>query len=195
MSDEQTLIRDAQRGDHDAFRQLVEYARVNVYRLAYDLTSDRHYAEDLSQEVFVKAYRALGTFRGDAKWNSWLYRITVNAFYDFAKSGMNKTIRYSDNRDQDSEENEIMKQGNSISPDASAEASIIQQDIEKALNRLSPRERSVFVLRHYHDLSLKQIAGTLEISDGTVKTLLFRAIRKLQQVLAFYRNDVDIKRI
>jgi RNA polymerase sigma-70 factor, ECF subfamily len=195
MPDEQTLIRDAQRGNHEAFRKLVECARVNVYRLAYDLTSNQHDAEDLSQEVFIKAYRALATFRGDAKWSSWLYRITVNTFYDYARSGMKKTINYSDNWDQHSEDNETPKPGNSISPDASAEASIIQEHIEEALNRLSPRERSVFVLRHYHDCSLKQIADTLEISDGTVKALLFRAIQKLQQALAFYRNDFGLKRI
>jgi RNA polymerase sigma-70 factor, ECF subfamily len=195
MPDERTLICDAQQGDHEAFRKLVENARVNVYRLAYDLTSDRHDAEDLSQEVFIKAYRALRTFRGDAKWNSWLYRITVNTFYDFARSRMNKMINYSDSWDQDSGEREILKQGNSISPDASAEAAIIRKHIEQALDRLSPRERSVFVLRHYHDLTLKQIADTLEISDGTVKTFLFRAIQKLQQALACYRNEFGVKRI
>jgi|WetSurMetagenome_2_1015567.scaffolds.fasta_scaffold92572_3 RNA polymerase sigma-70 factor, ECF subfamily len=195
MPDERTLICDAQQGDHEAFRKLVENARVNVYRLAYDLTSDRHDAEDLSQEVFIKAYRALRTFRGDAKWNSWLYRITVNTFYDLARSRMNKMINYSNNWDQDSGEREILKQGNSISPDASAEAAIIQKHIEQALDRLSPRERSVFVLRHYHDLTLKQIADTLEISDGTVKTFLFRAIQKLQQALACYRNEFGVKRI
>lgn len=195
MPDERTLICDAQQGDHEAFRKLVECGRVNVYRLAYDLTSNQHDAEDLSQEVFIKAYRALGTFRGDAKWSSWLYRITVNTFYDFARSGMKKAIYYSDNQEHDSEENEILKQKDSIPPDASAEAAIIQEHIEEALNRLSPRERSVFVLRHYHDCSLKQIAGMLEISDGTVKTLLFRGIQKLQQALAFYRNDFSVKRI
>jgi len=191
MKDEWELISRAQRGDMDAFRQLVERARVNIFRLAYDLTGNRHDAEDLSQEVFLKAYRSLPHFRGDAKWNSWLYRITVNTCYDHHKSGATKIMkRY---EEIESVESNHVGQGSAILPDKSADAAMIQENIEKALCQLTLRERSVFVLRHYHDLPLKQIAETLEISDGTVKTLLFRAIQKLRQDLAFYKNDLGLE--
>jgi RNA polymerase sigma-70 factor (ECF subfamily) len=191
MIDERELINRAQFGDMESFRLLVECARVNVYRLAYDLTSNRHDAEDLSQEVFLKAYRSLQQFRSDAKWSSWLYRITVNTCYDHYKSGATKIM---DHRDVlENEGNKNVLQGNTTPPDKSTDSIMIQENIDKALNQLTLRERSVFVLRHYHDLPLKQIAETLEITDGTVKTLLFRAIQKLRQELSFYKKDLGLE--
>jgi len=191
MTSEWELISRAQRGDMDAFRLLVEHARVNVYRLAYNLTSNRHDAEDLSQEVFIKAYRSLPQFRGDAKWSSWLYRITVNTCYDHQKSGATKIMEHY--KEIENDEGKNVRHGNTVPPDKSADGAIIQENIEKALRQLTIRERSVFVLRHYHDLTLKQVAETLEITDGTVKTLLFRAIQKLRQELAFYKNDLGLE--
>lgn len=191
MTDERELIRRAQRGDMEAFRLLVERARANVYRLAYDLTSNRHDAEDLSQEVFLKAYRSLQQFRSDAKWSSWLYRITVNTCYDHYKSGTTKIMKRTEDIENDKNNNVFC--GDAALPDKSADAKMIQENIDRALHQLTSRERSVFVLRHYHDLPLKQIAETLEITDGTVKTLLFRAIQKLRQELAFYKNDLGLE--
>jgi RNA polymerase sigma-70 factor (ECF subfamily) len=191
MTDERELIDRAQRGDMESFRLLVERARANVYRLAYDLTSNRHDAEDLSQEVFLKAYRSLQQFRGDAKWSSWLYRITVNTCYDHYKSGTTKIMKHTEDIENDKSNNVFC--GDAALPDKSADAKMIQENIDRALHQLTSRERSVFVLRHYHDLPLKQIAETLEITDGTVKTLLFRAIQKLRQELVFYKNDLGLE--
>ena len=81
----------------------------------------------------------------------------------------------------------------SHNPERSAESSITQMHIEKALNNLSPRERSVFVLRHYNDMPLKEIAETLRISEGAVKSMLFRALKRLQKELAFYRQDLGLE--
>ena len=77
----------------------------------------------------------------------------------------------------------------SVQPDRSTESTLIQQHVERALDRLSSQERTVFVLRHYHDLSLKQIAETLSVAEGTVKSYLFRAVQRLQKELSFYRNE------
>lgn len=191
MTDERELIDRAQRGEMESFRLLVERARINVYRLAYDLTSNRHDAEDLSQEVFLKAYRSLQQFRSDAKWSSWLYRITVNTCYDHYKSGTTKIMKRTEDIENDKNNNVFC--GDAALPDKSADSKMIQENIDRALHQLTSRERSVFVLRHYHDLPLKQIAETLEITDGTVKTLLFRAIQKLRQELAFYKNDLGLE--
>ena len=191
MTDERELIDRAQRGDMESFRLLVERARANVYRLAYDLTSNRHDAEDLSQEVFLKVYRSLQQFRGDAKWSSWLYRITVNTCCDHYKSSTTKIMKRTEDIENDKSNNIFCS--DAALPDKSANAKMIQENIDRALHQLTSRERSVFVLRHYHDLPLKQIAETLEITDGTVKTLLFRAIQKLRQELAFYKNDLGLE--
>ena len=85
LTDEQQLIRRAQEGEMHAFKELVARSKENVYRLAYDMVGNAHDAEDLSQEVFIKAFRSLARFRGDAKWSTWLYRITFNACLDFKK--------------------------------------------------------------------------------------------------------------
>ncbi len=193
MTEERLLIERAQKGDRYAFRELVESAKENVFRLAYDLTGNRHDAEDVSQEVFIKAYRALPQFRCEARWSSWLYRITVNTCYDYNSSQSRKKIDY-----RDEIGNEGMMNNETILPspkatDSLAESSLIQAHIESALHQLTTPERSVFILRQYYDLQLKQIADILEVTEGTVKTLLFRSIRKLQQKLAFYKTEIGLE--
>lgn len=192
MTDEQLLIDRAQQGDGDAFRQLVERSSQTVYRLAYDLTGNRHDAEDLSQEVFVRAYRALPGFRREAKWSTWIYRITVNLCLDHRDAHKGKRVEYRDDMDDDLHQ-EAGRPATGIMPDSETEAGMIQVNIERALGRLSPQERSVFVLRHYHDLPLKEIARTMQIAEGTVKSHLFRALQRLRRELAFYRPEMGLE--
>lgn len=80
-------------------------------------------------------------------------------------------------------------------PESSAEGKVMQRHIDHALRKLTPRERSVFVMRHYSDLSLKEIASILKISEGTVKSMLFRALKRLQQELSFYRADLGLEEV
>jgi RNA polymerase sigma-70 factor (ECF subfamily) len=193
VTDEQLLIDRARKGDLQAFRELVEQSRRAVYRLAYDMTGSRHDAEDLSQDVFVKAYRSLPGFRGDAKWSTWLHRITVNTCLDHRKSSAPKTMEFNDDTEHHSTGELLQHQHEIILPDRAAHSTFIQHHVEKALDRLTPRQRSVFVLRHYHDFSMKQIAETLEVAEGTVKTLLFRAVQQLQEELSFYKKDLGLE--
>ena len=130
VTDEQVLITRAQRGDTDAFRELVERSKINVYRLAYDMTGSRHDAEDLSQEVFVKAYRALPKFRTESKWSTWLYRITTNVCIDHNRS-RSKTMEYRDALTSDDATSEPNHPRSSSNPDRSTEASMIQRRSEE----------------------------------------------------------------
>ena len=192
MTDEKLLIDRAQEGDRDAFRQLVERSNLNVYRLAYDMTGNRHDAEDLSQEVFVRAFRSLSLFRREAKWSTWIYRITVNLCLDHRDSKSRKRLEYRDSIDDDvAADSHHDNPGRT--PEREAESRMIQENIERALDRLSPQERSVFVLRHYHDLPLKEIADTMQIAEGTVKSHLFRALQRLRLELSFYRKDLGLE--
>ncbi len=186
MTDEQLLISRAQDGEADAFRELVERSKMNVFHLAFDLTGNRHDAEDMSQEVFVKAFRSLSSFKGNAKWSTWIYRITVNTCLDHRRSKVRNAVEFNDDPDDH-------PAGSGVSPDQSADSRMIQQHVDNALKLLPPQERSVFVLRHYHDLPLKQIASILELAEGTVKSHLFRAIQRLQRELAFYRKDLGLE--
>jgi RNA polymerase sigma-70 factor (ECF subfamily) len=194
VTDEQVLIKRAQGGEMDAFGQLVERSKINVYRLAYDLTGNRHDAEDLSQDVFVKAHRSLQNFRGEATWSTWIYRITVNTCLDHRRSKTRETIEYRDDLHSTEEGTRLNRASTTITPDRSADSEIVREHIERALDQLPGQERAVFVLRHYHDLPLGQIAQTLNIAEGTVKSHLFRAIRRLQRELDSFRNDMQLER-
>jgi RNA polymerase sigma-70 factor, ECF subfamily len=192
VTDEQLLIRRAQQGDTDAFRQLVERSKITTYRLAYDLTGNRHDAEDLSQEAYIRAFRGLAGFRAEAKWSSWLHRITLNTFLDH-KRAKKMNVEFDDETETTETMNPDHHTPHTPGPEKSAEAGVIRQHVERALGCLSAQERSVFVLRHYHDLPLREIAATLEIAEGTVKVHLFRAVRRLQKELHFYRTDFGLE--
>ena len=193
MTDEHLLIDRAKQGDLQAFRELFENSKRTVYRLAYDMTGNRHDAEDLSQDVFVKAYRSLPGFRGDAKWSTWLHRITVNTCLDHRKSSKPNSMEFNDEIEHHTH-TATPEHHETILPDRAVQSTMIQQHIQRALDCLTPRQRSVFVLRHYNDLSLKQIAETLEVAEGTVKTLLFRAVQRLQKELSFYKKDLGLEK-
>ena len=193
MSEEQVLllVERARNGEVGAFRELVERYKKKIYYLSLDLTGNHHDAEDLSQEVFIKAYRSLKKFRGDAKFNSWLYRIAVNTCISQKRKKSVSSMTLQEDFDSDSDQQHFSGEASFHNPERSAEAGLIQKHINKALQRLTPRERSVFVLRHYNDLPLKEIAQILKISEGTVKSMLFRAIQRLQKELAFYRKEIS----
>ena len=192
MLDERELVRRVQAGDRGAFRELVESHKREVYGLAYDLCGNHHDAEDLSQEVFIKAYRAIGGFRADAKLGSWLYRITMNTHIDSKRRKSLQVISLDAPAAaaRDGEMPAVLPAARGKGPDAAVGASRFHADIERALQSLSGQERTVFVLRHYHDMRIQEIASSLSIAEGTVKSLLFRSVRKLRDRLAGYRNEV-----
>lgn len=184
---EPLLIEPIQRNEPGTFREVVEEYKRPIYALALDLTGSHHDAEDLSQDVFIKAYRAFADFRGESQVYSWLYRITVNTYLNKRRK---KALRFRQLWDDFSkaEHNHQVEHG----PEDHAEAGTVRSHVNKALEKLSPRERSAFVLRHYQDLSLKEVAETMEVAEGTVKSLLFRSVKKLRTELAFYREDLGL---
>ena len=190
MNDEQVLVQRARNGEIGAFCELVELYKKKIYYLSLDLTGNHHDAEDLSQEVFIKAYRSLKNFRGDARFNSWLYRITVNTFISQRRKKSVAAVTLQEDFESESSLQYLSESKSSHNPERHAEASLMQQHIDNALQQLTPRERSIFVLRHYNDLPLKEIAQILKITEGTVKSMLFRAIKRLQKELAFYRKEI-----
>ena len=187
---EQILIDRFCTGDHAAFHELVGRHKKKVYYLAYDITGDHHEAEDISQEVFIKMYRSLKTFRRDAKMSSWLYQITVNASIDSLRKKSSRQAKPISEFDRLSIQESLAASGaHAFDPLRSTESSQIQNHISQALKKISPKERTIFVLRHYNDLKLNEIAEVLGITIGTVKSLLFRAIRKLRKELSSYMGN------
>jgi len=183
VTEEKELIDRLSRGDMSAFRELVEAYKKKMYYFALDMVRDPADAEDISQEVFLKAFRKFKTFKRDAKLSSWLYRIAYNASIDHLrrKSLAPQTV--------EDETLDVASQGFSDSPPSpdparTAESRLLSARVEKALQKVSQRERTVFLLRHYNDLMLEEIAETMQISIGSVKSYLFRCLRKLQKELA-----------
>ncbi len=192
MVDERELVRRLQAGDRDAFRDLVERHKRDVYALAYDLCGSREDAEDLSQDVFIKAFRAIGGFRADAKLGSWLYRITMNTHIDNTRRRPVQLVSIDTPPAGAPEGDRVvaLPPSPAAGPDTIAGAARFSADVELALDALSAQERGVFVLRHYHDMRIREIAASMSIADGTVKSILFRSIRKLRDRLAQYDDEV-----
>jgi RNA polymerase sigma-70 factor (ECF subfamily) len=183
--DEQQLVEGMARGDRTAFRAFVDRYKKKVYFLALDLVGNPADAEDVSQEVFLKVYRSFGTFRKDAKISSWLYRVTYNACIDHRRK---KDLTPEPVADETLEKQGLAEgpfgaSAAAFDPLRSVESQQLQERIAKALEKVSPQEKAVFMLRHYDELMLKDIAEALHLSVGAVKSYLFRAVRKLQKEL------------
>jgi RNA polymerase sigma-70 factor (ECF subfamily) len=180
LTEEKELIDRLSRGDMTAFRELVESYKKKMYYFALDLVGDPADAEDVSQEVFLKVFRSFKTFKRDAKLSSWLYRIAYNAAIDhlrrrsLAPQAVEDTVL-------DASSGGFSDSPSSQNPVQAAENSLLQTRIEKALEKVSSQERAVFLLRHYNELRLNEIAETMQISIGSVKSYLFRCVRKLQK--------------
>jgi RNA polymerase sigma-70 factor (ECF subfamily) len=182
--DENAIIEGLARGDQRAFRELVERYKKKVYFLALDMAGNPIDAEDISQEVFLKVFRSFSTFRKGARLGSWLYRITYNASIDHLrrKGAAPEPVGDEVIESMSLGESSLPRRG-APDPEAAMEASQLQDRIARALESVSPQEKAVFLLRHYEDLMLKDIAETLGLSIGSVKSYLFRAVRKIQKEL------------
>lgn len=188
---EMELIREAQAGSRAAFDTLVRQYEHQVLRLALHLTGSEHDAEDIYQEAFLKAYRYLGNFRFECSFYTWIYRIVTNLCLDQLRR---KKTRREDSTvitDQHGDEMDLMA---SISDDRSfsnpereLNRKVLGERIRAALDTLTPRERTVFELKHYQGLRLRTIGEMLNTTEETAKNTLFRATKKLRTQLAGIR--------
>jgi len=183
-NDDQNLVGRIAAGDQTAFRELVDLYKRNVYGLAYDILGTHTDAEDASQEVFIKVFRSIHTFRRDAKMSSWLYQITVNASIDLMRRRSVRGASQLENMEALGDRSRIWGNPGRSEPARVAEHALLQDKIRTALGRISPRERTVFVMRQYNDFRIREIAEILDIQAGTVKSLFFRAVKKLRKELA-----------
>jgi RNA polymerase sigma-70 factor (ECF subfamily) len=174
------LVERFKRGESEAFDEIMNKYQKQVYNIAYGFIGNYEDAYDISQEVFIKVYRSLDKLKNSSAFVLWLRRITVNTCTDYVRQQVSEEtlddVSYlsnyysSDNRSSD----KLMETGE------------LQKIISRAVNRLPKRQQKVFMLRHYDGLSLKDIAKTLNCSLGTVKAHLFRATRRLRDLLLPY---------
>jgi RNA polymerase sigma-70 factor, ECF subfamily len=181
-----TLIRAAQRGDQDAFEQLVRTYDQSVLRLAMNLLRSPEDARDVYQEAFLRVYRNLHAFRFDCSFHTWLYRIVTNICLDqLRKRKVRKeeaaVVETSDGPIDRMEQYE--EEAAAADPERSMWNRELKQRIESALVGLTPRERMVFELRHYQGLRLRNIGEMLGTTEEAAKNCLFRATQKMRGVL------------
>ena len=176
------LIERAKRGDRNAFQTIVDTFRGELFRLACGIMGNHHDAEDILQDAFIKAYRSLPNFRGDAALGSWLYRITVNCCMDHKRRIKAPVISLTNTSD-DQSETDPQSTAPQSNPERINQSGNIRKAIHRGLDKLSPLERTVFSMRHYHELALKEIAESLDRKEGTIKNILFRAVHKMRDHL------------
>lgn len=180
------LIAKAQGGDWSAFGELIRRHDASVLSLAARFVQNADDAKDVYQEVLIRVYRGLPTFRGDSQFGTWLHRITVNVCISFVRQ-KNRSGVLSAEIDQEYEsgqERTISEPvSDAIAPDRRAMDAEIRERITCALEVLSPRQRMVFTLYHDQEYTLKEIAESLECGEGTVKRYLYDATRAMRREL------------
>jgi RNA polymerase sigma-70 factor (ECF subfamily) len=181
-----SLIRAAQRGDQEAFEQLVRTYDQSVLRLAMNLLRSPEDARDVYQEAFLRVYRNLHTFRFDCSFHTWLYRIVTNICLDQLRK---RKVRKEESAvvetaDGPVDRMDAFEEGSAGSdPERTMWNRELGQRLEGALQELTPRERMVFELRHYQGLRLRNIGDMLGASEEAAKNCLFRATQKMRSVL------------
>ena len=189
--DDTMLIREAQRGNAAAFEELVRHYDKSVLRVALNLTGTEQDAQDIYQEAFLKAYKNIGNFRFECSFYTWIYRIVTNLCLDHLRK---RNVRKEDApvaKDADGGEYDLLDQVADGRAGANPERDLMRRQlgsrIAVALDKLTPRERMVFELKHYHGLKLRTVGEILHTTEETAKNTLFRATQKLRGALADMR--------
>ncbi len=186
VTSEQELVKRARSGDSDAFCQLARRYERQIYWLALHYSRNPHDAEDLSQEVWLKAYKNLAGFRGEASFYTWLRQITVNTFLNHKRVAMPEmeSIRM--------EEPGAAGESNAFASRFDLEDQvtnlILAEKVMQALGELTDQQRIIFLLKHREGMTYEEISSALGCTAGTVKKSLFRAVMKLREKLGAVRE-------
>jgi RNA polymerase sigma-70 factor (ECF subfamily) len=182
--DDTILIRRAQQGDTAAFEELVRNYDRSVLRLSMHLTDSTEDAQDIYQETFLRAYRNIGRFRFECSFYTWIYRIVTNLCLDHVRK---KQVRKEDApvaTDASGEEYSVLDQVPDGRAGSNPEKDLMRRQlgdrINCALEKLTPSERMVFELKHYHGLKLRTVGEILQTTEESAKNTLFRATHKLR---------------
>lgn len=174
-------------GDRDAFRVLVERHSPNVFRLAYRMTGNQHDAEEVVQEAFLRAYQKLSQFAARANFGTWVYRIAAN----YAIDRMRQRKSEDANREPAPRANEDGVEIDAMSfvpdsapnPERLAQSEQLADHMRRALQQLTPAERTAFVMRHWGGSGIEEIAEALKSSSSAAKNTIFRSVQKLRRAL------------
>lgn len=187
---EKKIIEKVLGGDANAFEELVLKYEKTVYNLALRMVGDRDDASDMTQEAFIKAYGSLSSFRGDSKFSVWIYRITTNVCLDFLRSKSRKqqvSLTVSD----DDEDAQLDIPDPKADPEQQLIKKISMQSVEEGLKTLPDKQRQILVMRELGGMSYAEIGAVLSLEEGTVKSRIFRARKRLCTFLLDSGNISD----
>lgn len=176
--DDGTAIAQAVAGDEEAFRQIVDRHSRAIYHLAFRMTGRREDAEDVVQDTFIRAFRQLGAFEARSSVSTWLHRIGVNCAIDLIRRRRPlETMEPTEQLDM------RLAQRPGPTPVDLVHADEITKRVDEAMEALSAKERAAFVMRHFHERSIDEIAAALELKTDAAKHAVFRAVRKMRVAL------------
>lgn len=179
---ENDIIIEIQRGNSDLFSRLVDIYKTKVFTCAYKFTNDYSEAQDLSQEIFIKIYNNIPKFRFESSLSTWIYKITTNMCIDHKRK---KKVKFSSFNEDYSHEASLGIKSNS--KDGSPEEIVIsnekQREVHRIIYNLPDIYKTVIIMYHFNELSYKEISASLNVSEKTVETRLYRARRLLRDEL------------
>jgi RNA polymerase sigma-70 factor (ECF subfamily) len=197
---ESELIERARLGDTEAFCALAQTYERRLYSLAFHYTRDPHDAEDLSQEVWIKAYRGLKSFRGESSFYTWLRQITINSFLNYKRGGW---LRLGGQGSRSAaplsaDDLDALEYANSVATRRAADMEddihrkMLVEKVMQALGELTAQQRLIFLLKHHEGMTYEEISREMNCSTGTIKKSLFRAVLKLRQHLGVEVQSVEL---
>ena len=180
MSDsESQLIQRAQAGDAEAFAELAGRYERRLYSLALHYSHNAQDAEDLSQEAWLRAFRAINSFKGESSFYTWIRRITINCFLNRERAAFARLRSWLPQPDEPVKQVAL----SGTQSEHSLHDRILLQKVMEALGQLTPRQRLIFVLKHQEGLTYEEIAALVGCSTGTAKKAVARALAKLREEL------------
>ncbi len=194
---DQQLIESIKNGDQAAFGLLLEKYQKRAYYFCLHLVSRPEDAEDLAQEGFVRVFKNIQAFRGTASFQTWFYQILLNLCRSYHRHRY-LVNRFTFNFTQRDGEDEGMEQSletclSDQSLDGDPQRLLhneeLKQQLEKALQTLPRQQKEIFTLKHFEELKISEIAGITGLAEGTVKTHLFRAVQRLQEILKEFKEQ------
>jgi len=181
--EELIIIKQVLGGDTAAFEELVLSYQDKMYSLSLRMTGNQDDAYDMTQEAFLKAYTNLANFRGDSKFSVWLYRLTSNVCIDFLRKRKRKPTSSLTYINEDNEPQDLELPDERFVPDTIAERNELREAVARGMDSLADEYRQILVLREINGLSYNEIGEALELEVGTVKSRIFRARKRLVEIL------------
>lgn len=180
---EERIVCELKAGNYTVFREIVELFKNRVFGMAYKFTNNYDEAQDLSQDIFLKIYKEIGSFRFESKLSTWIYRISINTCLDWKRKNSKVKILSTSIVNDDDEAIEIDIKDDNPLPDEAFIQSENQREVHELVSELPDKYKTVIIMYHFNNMSYQDISSALNIPERTVETRLYRARRLMKDEL------------